>query len=107
MSFALGAWKKKAEKLRLLILSSEIDQTLQPEMATLLDAQRAFRKTGRAGQGEFEAVNRAFTALQASKPQRLIWEPFSDMRGESMPPRRHCALLHVVRPNRTALPRCP
>lgn len=72
-------WKKKAEKLRMIILSAEIDLPLPPELAHVFEVMRRFRK----GQADTEALQRAIDA-PVEVPQWL-WEPFSDMRGEPQP----------------------
>jgi hypothetical protein len=71
-------WKKKTEKLRLLILSNEIDQPLPDMAAEMFDAQRRFRK----GEIDVESLQRTFETVGTSAPHRFIWEPFSDLVGD-------------------------
>jgi hypothetical protein len=75
----VSGWKKKAEKLRMIILSCDLDQPISPEMAESFDLMRKVRK----GQIDLEEFRRAEAKLQPHlKPWEGLWEPFSDMRGE-------------------------
>jgi hypothetical protein len=78
----VSGWKKKAEKLRMIILSAEIDQPLSPELAENFDVMRQFRK----GKIDFDQMQLAMAKLEqqsrAQSSEKWLWEPFSDMRGE-------------------------
>lgn len=75
-----SGWKKKAEKLRLIILSVRIEQPLSLEMAEIFEGMRQFRKE-QIDAAQLEAKYRELESRQSSEP-RWMWEPFSDMRGE-------------------------
>ena len=75
----ISGWKKKAEKLRMIILSADLDQPLSPAMAESFELQRGFRK----GQIDLPRLQSEMARLQPQLKQwDGLWEPFSDMRGE-------------------------
>jgi hypothetical protein len=70
-------WKQKIEKLRKIVLSGPAIEDLPPGMLPLLEAWRAHTH-GKLTDDEY------VQAVQNIEPsgERLIWEPYSDERGE-------------------------
>lgn len=73
-------WKQKVEKLRRIVLSGPAIEDLPPGMLSVLEAWRAHQH----GKITDEEYMRTADAVGDPWPpgERLIWEPYSDARGE-------------------------
>lgn len=70
-------WKQKVEKLRRIVLSGPAIEDLPPGMLLVLEAWRAHHH----GKLTDEEYIKTVQDIQPSGPQ-LIWEPYSDERGD-------------------------
>jgi hypothetical protein len=71
-------WKQKVDKLRRIVLSGPAIEELPPGMLPLLEAWRAHTH----GKFTDDEYMRAVQHIGPPSGERLIWEPYSDERGE-------------------------
>ena len=71
-------WKQKVDKLRRIVLSGPAVEELPPGMLPLLEAWRAHTH-GKLTDDEYML---AVGKIGAPTGERLVWEPYSDKRGE-------------------------
>jgi hypothetical protein len=71
-------WKQKVDKLRRIVLSGPAIEELPPDMLKVLEAWRAHIH----GKLTDEEYIHAVQGIGSISGDRLIWEPYSDERGE-------------------------
>lgn len=71
-------WKQKVDKLRRIVLSGSAIEELPPDMLKLLEVWRAHTH-GKLTDDEYMQVAQG---IGPPSEERLIWEPYSDERGE-------------------------
>jgi hypothetical protein len=71
-------WKQKVDKLRKIVLSGPAIEELPPGMLLVLEAWRGYTH----GKLTDEEYMRTVQDIGPPSGERLIWEPYSDARGE-------------------------